>query len=239
MRRWVVRDVMTPDVIVVGADAGYKEIVQTMLHHAVSAVPVVDPRGRVIGVVSELDLMHKVEFAGLESHVRLFERKRQQVARAKAAAGIAETLMTSPAVVIPASASLVAAACLMHQAGLKRLPVVDDNGGLVGIVSRGDVLRAYLRTDAEIRNDVTDGVLARSMWLAPYEVSVTVEQGIVTLSGRLDRKSAVEIAVDLVRGVPGVVDVVNHLSYREDDTINKDRRSLLGAAGTNGSPVGR
>jgi CBS domain-containing protein len=229
MRRWLVRDVMTPDVKVVGPETGYKDIVEMMLRYAVSAVPVVNHEGRVLGVVSELDLMLKMEFAGLEPHVRIFERKRQKVARAKAAADTAEELMTSPAVVIASDASLVAAASLMHQEGLKRLPVVDLEGVLVGIISRGDVLRAYLRSDEDIRREITDEVFRRSMWLEPHEAIATVERGVVTLTGRTERRSTAEIAAQLVQAVPGVVDIVDELTYRYDDTTDLHRHNLFGA----------
>jgi len=224
----MVRDVMTPDVIFVGPDTGYKQIAEMMLRNAVSAVPVVDGEGMVVGVVSELDLMHKIEFAGLDQHVGILERRRQRVARTKGSADTARELMTAPAVVIADNASLVAAATLMHEAGLKRLPVVDAHGDLVGIVSRGDLLRAYVRPDADIRAEIVNEVLRRAMWLEPYEVEVVVERGMVTLTGRVDRKSTAEITVQLVLASPGVVDVVDRLTFRHDDTRDLRRHNLWG-----------
>jgi CBS domain-containing protein/PII-like signaling protein len=229
MRRWLVRDVMTSDVRIVGPDTGYKEIVEIMFHNAVSAVPVIDDGGQVVGVVSELDLLHKLEFAGLEPHVRIFERKRQRVARAKSAADTAEALMTSPAIVIAADASLIAAATLMDHKGLKRLPVVDSAGVLVGIVSRGDLLRAYLRSDEEILKEVRQDVLRRAMWLEPGQVTASVAQGIVTLTGRTDRRTTAQITVQLVQALPGVVDVVDELTFRYDDTAELKRSQIFGA----------
>jgi CBS domain-containing protein len=217
-RRWTVRDVMTADVVFVSPDTGYKEIVETMLGNAVSALPVVNDAGRVVGIVSELDLLHKVEFATEEPHRRLFERQRERVARAKGAADTAEDLMTSPAIVIRDNATVAAASIVMHRQGIKRLPVVDAHGMMLGIVSRGDVLRGFLRSDAEIRWEVAEEVLRRSMWLEPYEVQATVDRGVVTLEGHVERRSMAEVTVELVRATVGVVDVVDKLTYRTDDT---------------------
>jgi CBS-domain-containing membrane protein len=210
---------MTADVVFVTPDTGYKEIVETMLGNAVSALPVVDDVGHVIGIVSELDLLHKVEFATAEPHRRLFERQRERVARAKGAADTARDLMTGPAIVVRDNATVAAAAILLHRQGIKRMPVVDGDGMLLGIVSRGDVLRGFLRSDAEIRWEVTEEVLRRSMWLEPYEVRATVERGVVTLEGHVDRRSMAEVIVELVRATVGVVDVVDELTYRTDDSV--------------------
>jgi CBS-domain-containing membrane protein len=229
MRRWLVRDMMTGAVVTVGERAPYKEIVEKLSKHAVGAVPVVTEDRRVVGVVSEADLLHKMEFAGLEPHLHLLERKRRRMARAKAGADTAADLMTSPAIVIGASESLTTAAKLMDAEGVKRLPVVDEYGHLVGILSRRDLLRLYLRPDDAIRDEVTDEVLLRSLWMEPGTVSVSVERGVVTLAGTVDRRSTVPLVVRLVGSVAGVVEVVDHLSYRYDDTADLHRHHLIGA----------
>lgn len=213
MRRWAVRNVMTRDVVFVGRDAGYKEIVELMLRHAVSAVPVIDAQGKVRGIVSELDLMQKVECTTTEEHPTIIERRRRRATWAKACADTAAELMTSPAIVINQDATVAAAAVLMHRKNVKRLPVVDHNGDLVGIISRADVLRGYLRPDAEIRREIVEDVLRHTLWVQPYEVEVTVRQGRVALTGRVDRQSTAQIAIQLVRATPGVVDVVARLAY--------------------------
>lgn len=229
MKRWTVGDVMTQRVVTVGEATPYKEVVEMLAEHSVSAVPVVTEDRRVVGIVSEADLLHKMEFAGLEPHVRLLERKVRRIARAKAAADTAGDLMTSPAIVIGASESLTTAAKLMDAERVKRLPVVDEHGHLAGILSRRDLLRVYLRDDAGIRHEVTEDVLLRSLWIEPDTLSVTVEQGMVTLAGTVDRRSTVPLVVRMVESVPGVVDVVNHLSYHHDDTADLNRHHLMGA----------
>jgi CBS domain-containing protein/PII-like signaling protein len=218
MRRWTVKDVMTEKVVSVAEETPYKEIVEMLARHAVSAVPVVDRDRRVLGVVSEADLLHKVEFAGLEPHLRVLERKQRGASRDKASAEVARELMSSPAVVIGRAESVPAAAKLMDREKVKRLPVVDEYGRLTGIVSRRDLLKMYLRGDEAIRDEIIEEVLVRTMWIEPEAVSVTVERGVVTLGGTTDRRSTAEHVARLVASVAGVVDVVDQLGYGYDDT---------------------
>jgi CBS-domain-containing membrane protein len=229
MKRWTVGDVMTRRVVTVGEQATYREVVEQLAEHAVSAVPVVTEDGRVVGIVSEADLLHKMEFAGLEPHLHLLERKRRRAARAKASADTASDLMTGPAVVIGVGESLTTAAKLMDAERVKRLPVVDERGHLVGILSRRDLLRTYLREDGAIRHEVTEDVLLRSLWIEPDTVTVEVERGVVTLAGTVDRRSTVPLVARMVEAVAGVVEVRNHLSYHYDDAPDLNRHHLLGA----------
>ncbi len=222
MSSLLVRDVMSTSVVTVAPDLGYKQIVDLLVEFGVSAVPVVDGSRRVLGVVSEADLLHKVEFNGADVHARLFERRRRRTAKEKATGESAETLMTAPAVTIGATATLTRAAQLMEQRNVKRLPVVDDDGFLVGIVSRRDLLRRYLREDDAIRGDVIDSVLRGIMWIDPVEVDVAVAGGHVTLSGVIDRRSSAQIAVRLIRGLDGVVGVTDDdLRWGFDDTTTR------------------
>jgi CBS domain-containing protein len=220
---------MTHNVVTVGEATPYKDVVEKLADHSVSAMPVVTEDGRVVGIVSEADLLHKMEFAGLEPHVRLLERKRHRTARIKAAADTAGDLMTSPAIVIGARESVSTAAKLMEAERVKRLPVVDEFGRIAGILARRDLLRLYLRDDDAIRREVIEDVLLRSLWIEPDTVSVDVERGVVTLAGTVDRRSTVPLVVHMVGAVAGVVDVMNHLSYHHDDTAELNRHHLMGA----------
>ncbi len=223
MRKHTVAEVMTRDVVTVRASTGYKEIVETLAKHSVSAVPVVNEAGRVLGVVSEADLLYKTEYADQPyPSSRLWERKRVRAARGKAAADTAEDLMTTPAVWIGPRDKVGMAARLMDAEAVKRLPVVDEHGQLVGIVSRADLLRLYLRQDAEIEREVRDEVLLRTLWIDPSNLSVDVAQGVVTLGGTLERRSTIDIVLELAQGVAGVVDVVNHLTYHFDDRKHRE-----------------
>ncbi len=224
MKRNSVGEIMTRDVVSVRGTTGYKEIVATLAEHTLTAVPVVDDIGQVLGVVSEADLLHKVEMAGVQRPHRLLERKRARIARDKAEADVAYHLMTAPAIVIRAHDSVAHAARLMDLERVKRLPVVGADGRLIGIVSRGDILRLYLRDDEEIRREVTEEVLLRTLWIDPQNLNVAVDHGVVTLAGTLDRRSAIPIVLRLVHTVAGVVDVVNHLSYHYDDVRRRSER---------------
>jgi CBS domain-containing protein len=162
-----VRDVMTSEVVTVGEQASFKEIAATMAEHRVSALPVLDAEGRVAGIVSEADLLLKEEFAEGPAPGRLFQGRRQRVERAKAAGATAAELMTAPAVTVGPDAAVAEAARLLHRHGIKRLPVLDPAGPLLGIVSRADLLKVFLRSDAEIAQEVRQDVLVRAMWMSP------------------------------------------------------------------------
>ncbi|KKK05909.1 MULTISPECIES: CBS domain-containing protein [unclassified Micromonospora] len=222
MRTWQVDDVMTRDVATAREETPYRKIVDVLIRRGISAVPVVDSFGRVLGVVSEADLLHRVERAGHPDERRVFEGRRRRTAREKAGALVAKDLMTSPAVTTTARASLPAAARLMDREVVKRLPVLDDLGRLVGIVTRSDLLRVHLRTDAEIREDVVQEVLRRVLAVRDGLVTVQVRDGEVTLDGRLDRRSAVELAGRLAAHVGGVVQVHNAIGYDVDDTTLRE-----------------
>jgi CBS domain-containing protein len=225
MKSWLVSDVMTIDVATVTEETPYREIVDILTARRVSAVPVVDSFRYVVGVVSEADLMHKVEFTG-EAHVRhLFEGRRQRTARDKANGETARDLMTEGAVTAMPDTPLAVAARRMSEAGVKRLPVVDDLGRLVGIVTRSDLLKVYLRPDEQIRADVVGGVLRRSLWVDTRRLAVEVDNGVVTLTGEVETKSLALLVVQLVRGVPGVVDVVDLMSADFDDTALVNSRA--------------
>jgi CBS domain-containing protein len=214
----LVRHVMTDTVVAVRHNASFKEIVDALIASAVSAVPVVDAATTVVGVVSEADLLHKLEFANGDVDVRLLDRRRRRTAKSKAAGDTAAAVMTSPAITIRPDASIGEAARLMELKQVKRLPVVDGEGRLVGIVSRRDLLKPYLRPDTAIQRDVVTDVLDQTLWLDPQMIEVSVTDGRVLLRGCADRRSTAQIAVRLTRAVDGVVAVVDQLTWTFDDT---------------------
>jgi CBS-domain-containing membrane protein len=218
MKTWTVHDVMTTAVVTVPPDAPYREVVDLLVGNRFSAVPVVDGFHRVTGVVSEADLLRKIEYAGHEQP-RLFEGPRRRGERGKAAGRTAADLMSAPAVTVLATTSIPAAVRLMDHEGVKRLPVVDDLGRLTGIVSRGDLFKVHLRPDDEILADVRTGVLAPLLAgrAGAGAVQAAVADGVVTLTGRVDRWSTSDVAGRLTRQVAGVADVVDELEYDYDD----------------------
>ncbi|MFE2521355.1 CBS domain-containing protein [Streptomyces mirabilis] len=201
----IVSDVMTHTVAAIGRKANFKEIVQLMEQWKVSALPVLEGEGRVIGVVSEADLLPKEEFR--DSDPDRYTQLRRLSDLAKAGAVTAEDLMTAPAVTVQANATLALAARTMAHAKVKRLPVVDDVGLLEGVASRGDLLKVFLRDDEDIAEEVRREVVSYLFRAPLAPVRVQVYDGVVTLTGRVRDTSLVPVAARLVRAVEGVVDV--------------------------------
>jgi CBS domain-containing protein len=232
MRKRLVSDLMTTDVVRVRRNTGFKEIAKLLAEYDVTAVPVVDDDDRPVGVVSEADLLRK-EAAQLDPAGLLPVLRPRDAAGAKAEASTAEGLMNSPAVTARPQWTAVEAAQVMERHHVKRLPVVDGAGRLVGLISRADLLRVFLRGDGAIREEIAGEVLVRTLGLAPDTITVRVLDGRVALRGTVERKSTVPVVERLCRGVDGVVDVSAELNHRIDDTsttpsdLGMSRRSQL------------
>jgi CBS domain-containing protein len=205
-----VKDVMTRSVVAVRETAGYKDIVTVMRRRKVSAFPVLDAGGHVVGVVSEADLLVK-EAAPAAGWARLGRGHRKD--RAKATGVTAAELMSKPAVTIGPAATVAEAARLMYTRRVKRLPVVDGDGCLTGIISRVDVLSVFGRPDDQIRDEVISEVLGGGFTVDPANFGVQVKAGIVTISGPVERRAVAAALLEAIRYVEGVVDVRDRLSY--------------------------
>ncbi|MFJ6940799.1 CBS domain-containing protein [Streptomyces sp. NPDC101132] len=202
MRHRRVADLMTPAAVSVQRGTSFKEIARLLDEYGITAVPVVDD-GKPVGVVSEADLL----------------RRHTPDERSNGTgASTAEGLMSSPAVVARPEWSAVEAARVMEERGIKRLPVVDGSGYLIGVVSRSDLLRVFLRRDRSIQQEILEDVLTRTLNLSPSALTVEVVDGRVTLSGTVERKSLVPITVRLCESVDGVIDVIDRLGFEHDDT---------------------
>jgi CBS-domain-containing membrane protein len=206
----IVSDVMSQTVVAVGRDAPFKEIVETMEQWKVSAMPVLEGEGCVIGVVSEADLLPKEEFR--DSDLSFTEQRRRLSDVAKAGAVTAEELMSIPAVTVHPDVTLAQAARIMAVRHVKRLPVVDDVGMLQGIVSRADLLKVFLRSDEDIEEEVRRTVVSYLFPAFSHAIHVKVHEGVVTLRGHIHDTSLISVAVRLVRAVEGVVDVEPQLT---------------------------
>ncbi|HEU4427009.1 MAG TPA: CBS domain-containing protein [Pilimelia sp.] len=213
----LVRDMMTTDVVTVEASTPFKEIVARLAGRRVSAVPVLDVDGRVLGVVSEADLLLKEEQSDGEQGVPLVWTRRRRIEREKAAGTCAGELMTTPPVTVPPTATVAEAARRMHATGVKRLPVVGEDGRLLGIVSRADLLKVFARPDDAIRREIVDEVILRDLMMDPSRFFVRVEDGVVFLEGAVERRSLVPFVLRAVQGVEGVVRVEDRLTYDVDD----------------------
>ncbi|WP_265564889.1 CBS domain-containing protein [Streptomyces hygroscopicus] len=201
MRHRSVGDLMTPTAVSVRPGTTFKEIARLLDEYDITAVPVVDDDGRPVGVVSEADLLRKQTSVGVGSSAR--------------------DLMTSPAVVAQPEWNAVRAARTMEERKVKRLPVVDGDGRLIGVISRGDLVRLFLRRDHAIQEEILEDVVVRTLGLSPSALTVEVTDGRVTLSGTVERKSLVPVTVRLCESVDGVVDVIDRLGFDRDDTADR------------------
>ncbi|MDH6547057.1 CBS domain-containing protein [Streptomyces sp. SAI-041] len=218
----LVSDVMTRTVAAVGRESRFKEIVQLMQDRKISALPVLEGGGRVVGVVSEADLLPKEEFRDSDPDRRTQLRRLTDLAKAGAVS--AEELMTSPALTIRPDATLAQAARTMAHARVKRLPVVDEQGLLEGIVSRSDLLKVFLRDDEEIAEEVRREVVPYLFPTPSSAIRVEVHDGAVRLVGRVSDPYLIPVAARLVRGVEGVVDV-DFVPEERGDTIGSDAKA--------------
>lgn len=201
----IVADVMTRAVITANRKDSFKDLVRIMQDHRVGALPVVDAVGRVMGVVSQADLLPKEEFRN--SDPDRYTQLRRLSDLAKAGSVTAEELMTSPALTVRAGATLAQAARTMARSRVKRLPVVDAAGRLEGVVSRADLLKVFLRDDEAIAEEIRQEVVAYLLPAPASAVWVEVREGVVLLSGRVRDRALVPVAARLARAVEGVVDV--------------------------------
>ncbi len=216
-----VKDIMTTRVVSVREDTPFKELAAALRTHRVSAFPVLDSGGKVIGVVSEADLLTKEAWdsaAGVLSTI--LHRKDQQ----KALGITAGDLMSRPAVIVAPEDTAEHAATVMYTRRVKRLPVVDENGHLVGIISRADVLAVFDRSDEEICNEIINDVMPSDFLFGPEAFTVTVREGVVTLSGMPKTRRLGHQLVQRTRHVQGVVAVRDRLSYPSRPASPADER---------------
>ena len=212
-----VSEVMTRTVVSVNEFTPFKDIVRTMQEHGVSAVPVVDEDNIVLGLVSEADLLLK-EDVGLDGEPHILDGAHRRHDRSKAVGRIASELMTAPAITIGPAATIGEAARLIHRHAVKRLPVVDPvDRSILGIVSRSDLLKAFLREDAEIAHEIREDVILRTLWIDPHTIRVLVRDGVVTVEGQLEHRGLLPILERLVLSTEGVVAFESRLSYPLDD----------------------
>ncbi|WIY00409.1 CBS domain-containing protein [Amycolatopsis mongoliensis] len=219
MRGPLVSDLMSRPVVSAGPGTSFKELAALLAEHAIAAIPVVDEHRRPIGVVDEADLLAR--------HSRDARRERglrRLVVWTKAQGLTARELMTRRVPTVAKDEPVSGAARRLVEANLRCLYVVNGAGHLVGVLARRDVLRAFLRPDEEIKETVEREVLQRSIWADLSAVDVRVDDGVVTLSGVIDRRSEVERAEWLTETVPGVVAVRNRLKYTQDDGAAAEAR---------------
>ncbi len=212
-RHRTVADVMTARVHVASPSTPFKMLVRLIEENRISAVPIVDAQGSPIGIVSESDLLLKENVDPISPLDLLRQRKQRE----KADGVVAADLMTSPVVTVSTDIPIAQAARVMRERNVRRLVVVDTRLRIAGIVSRSDLLKVFLRTDEDLRDEVLHKLLPAVVPTEASGIDVDVESNVITLTGRVDRRTDVEILYRLARDVDGVVNVVNRLSFRWDD----------------------
>jgi CBS domain-containing protein len=219
-----VDEVMTRDVVSVTPGTPLKDVAAALVARGISGLPVCDADGAVVGVLSEADLLVK-QGGSPERSGGLFAWLVETASApdlAKLRAHTAGEAMTAPAITVEAGAPVSEAARTMVSLGVNRLPVV-ENGRLVGIVTRADLVRLFTRSDEEIARDIRQDVLKR-LWIAPERIEVEVEQGEVVLRGEADTEVEAELLVKRIPLVAGVVGVHSELSWAVDRSGNSSRR---------------
>lgn len=218
--RWTrrVRDVMTTSVVTVDRITPYKEIASLLASHRISGMPVLTMGRHVAGVVSEADLLEVEDEDSRRArmHAETPGRLHWPGRPARHWAMTAGELMTSPAVTIHPDATIPAAARLMNARHVRRLPVVNPDGTLLGIISRRDLLSVFLRPDEDIAVDVRD-LLDDVLHAVPAGVTPVVRGGVVVLTGALEtaeERELVPVVIRLIWNIDGVVDVVDKLGER-------------------------
>jgi CBS domain-containing protein len=217
MRNTLVRDVMTTEVVAVEPSTPFKEVAAKLARHRISAVPVLDAGRRVLGVVTDSDLLLKQEHLDAEASIPLVWSRRRRREREKAAAVVAGKLMTTPVTTVSPTATVSDAVRRLLAAGVQLSPVVDETDRLVGIVSRADLLTVFTRPDEAIETEIMDDVIADDFGMAPGRFFIQVDEGVVVLQGRAERRSLIALLVRAVHDVEGVVRVENRLTFDEDD----------------------
>ncbi len=226
MRESTVRvgDVMTRDVVSVTPDIPLKDVAAMLVERGISGLPVCGPDGVVVGVLSEADLLVK-QGGSPERSGGLFAWLVETASApdlAKLRAHTAGEAMTAPAITVETASPVSEAARTMVSLGVNRLPVVED-GRLVGIVTRADLVRLFTRSDEEIARDIRQDVVKR-LWIAPERVEVDVEQGEVVLRGEVDTEVEAALLEKRIPLVAGVVGVRSELSWAVDRSGNSSRR---------------
>ena len=207
-----VKDVMTAEVVAVRRDTSFKELAATLRQYRVSAFPVVDDDHKVIGVVSEADMLAKEAMTEPGMVAELLHHSDVR----KAEGVTASALMTHQVITVSPGDSIEHAARMMHFLKGRQLPVGNSGGELVGIVSRSDLPAVFDRPDEDIRKDIVDTMILHEFLVDPRQFRVTVEAGVVTLEGTPETAALGRSLVRKARHVPGVVAVRDRLSYSDD-----------------------
>jgi CBS domain-containing protein len=223
MRHVVAREIMSSPVITASPETTFRELVATMLQHSISGLPVVDDKGRLLGMVTEADLLLKEEEPQPQPALIPWHgsslRLERIVDRSRKATGMtAGELMTENVVTAQEDTTAHQLARLMRAHNINRVPIV-RNKTLVGIVTRADVLKLFTRGDDVLLAGIR-GMLAHDLWIDPKVLTITCRNGVVVLSGEVDRRTDRDLIVRWIKTMDGVVGVnADQLEFRYDDLV--------------------
>jgi CBS domain-containing protein len=207
---------MTTEILTVGPEASLKEAARRMLEGEISGLPVINDDGDLVGIITEADFMateadrRVTRRAGL---LRLFVRDAEIPSHER----LVGDVMTSDVKVIGPESDHAEAARLMEKEGIKRIPVVAD-GRLIGLIARADMLKAYVRSDEEIIDEIQGHVMKDILWIDSRRVEIECVDGNVIVSGHLETKSDASLLIELTRRLDGVTSVSDHLTWEVDNT---------------------
>jgi CBS domain-containing protein len=226
-----VRDLMTPEVVTVHPTTPIKDVAKSLVEHRISGMPVVDDGGRVVGVVSEGDLLFKEQAPDSVERrplTRIFGDSPESRAQLnKVLASTAGDAMTTPAITVTADSLVADAAATMIRGRVNRLPVVEGDV-LVGVVSRADIVRAFVRSDEQLADAIREDVLYGALWLDPRSLDVVVSDGKARIRGEVERRSEAGMIERITAMVPGVTGVTTELTWKLDDRqIEAPERDLV------------
>ena len=222
-----VRDIMTTDPVKVTGNTHLKEAARLMVRHRVSGLPVVDEGGKLIGILSEGDFIRREAGRDRPQGISLLDAVFGEGELQPVGAETVAEIMTRSVVTITPEATVGEAARVMGRRNVKRLPVVDLEGELVGIVSRADIVGAFTKPDDVIEDEVREDVIRRLLFLDPELVQVSVDDGVVTLEGELENRTEAHLLEELSRRIAGVVRVESRLRYKVDDRKLEQNNPLL------------
>jgi len=214
-----VEAVMTSQVVTARPATPFHELVRLLEQHHISALPVIDDTGRLVGIVSEADLLIKEGYPHGATDASPVDAARYRKRLDKAAGTRAAELMAAPVSTVPLGTLVADAVRLMLRLDVKRLPVVDARGGLAGIVARSDLLKVFLRPDPAVRWEVDHDIIRGEFGIADGAVQVEVRDGVVGLRGQVERRGQVAALVRRAQAVDGVAQVDARLTWRIDDQV--------------------
>jgi CBS domain-containing protein len=214
-----VEAVMTSQVITARPSTPFQELVRLLERHHIAALPVVDDTGRLVGIVSEADLLLKEGYPHGTSDADWADVIRYRQRLGRAAGTRAAEVMAAPLITVPLGTLVADAVRLMVRLDVDHLPVVDTGGGLAGIVTRGDLLKVFLRPDPAVQWEVDHDIVRVDFGIAAGQVQVEAGDGVVSLRGQVEHRSQVAALVRRVQAVDGVVEVDAHLTWRIDDQM--------------------